>query len=765
MIMKIFCVKIRCGLAAGFFIRLFVILIFFLVIVTLPDLLQAKEDTAINHEINHELKINIDPENHHLDVQDTITIHKSHAGELEFFLHGGLNPLSPTTGVRIVREKEETGEVPVEFFKVKLPLHLKTFVLKYSGNIYHPIESFGKEQARGFKNTPGIISKEGVYLSGSSFWYPQFNNEMVTFNLEIELPSEWDAISQGERSFHRKEKEKTIVQWKSPEPQEEIFLVAGQFIEYTKQGRVTAMVFLRTPDKELANKYLNATVRYIAMYEKLIGPYPYKKFALVENFWETGFGMPSFTLLGSKIIRFPFIINTSYPHEILHNWWGNSVFPDPNSGNWSEGLTAYLSDHLIKEQQGKGIEYRQETLQKYADYVLGGRDFPLTEFRFRHSSPSEAIGYGKSLMFFHMLRLELGDKIFIAGLQDFYRENKFKFASFDDLRKSFEKVSKKDLKIEFDQWVKRTGAPKLRLSNVEVTPVRKSGQGVEFSNGVKKEIEEYVLTALIEQVQKEEAYYLRIPVAVTMEGQDKAYQTVMTMDKKRLELTIRLPLRPLRLDVDPEFDIFRRLDKEEIPPALSQALGAKKILIILPSSANRELLKAYQEFAKVISDSGPDAVEVRLDKEIEKLPSDSAVAILGWENRFLKNVLSAMSEYEVAIDKNEIIIGKTRTLREKHSVVLTERNPENKDMAFVLIATDLAKALPGLGRKLPHYNKYSYLIFEGDEPENVVKGRWPVLNSPMTAFLPDKDGKISRVEIGKLSAREPLIIIYSKNED
>ena len=70
------------------------------------------------------------------------------------------------------------------------------------------------------------------------------------------------------------------------------------------------------------------------MYRQLIGPYPYGKFALVENFWETGYGMASFTLLGPQVIRFPFILNSSYPHEILHNWWGNSVFVDYASGNW-----------------------------------------------------------------------------------------------------------------------------------------------------------------------------------------------------------------------------------------------------------------------------------------------------------------------------------------------------------------------------------------------------------------------------------------------
>ena len=128
------------------------------------------------------------------------------------------------------------------------------------------------------------------------------------------------------------------------------------------------------------------------MYRGLIGPYPYGKFALVENFWETGYGMPSFTLLGPQIIRFPFILSSSYPHEILHNWWGNSVFVDYETGNWCEGLTAYMADHLIQEQRGKGDEYRRDTLQKYRDYVRDGRDFPLTEFRSRHSAATEAVG-------------------------------------------------------------------------------------------------------------------------------------------------------------------------------------------------------------------------------------------------------------------------------------------------------------------------------------------------------------------------------------
>ncbi|HUO77302.1 MAG TPA: M1 family aminopeptidase, partial [Thermodesulfovibrionales bacterium] len=464
------------------------------------------------------------------------------------------------------------------------------------------------------------------------------------------------------------------------------------------------------------------------------------KFALVENFWETGFGMPSFTLLGPKIIRFPFIINSSYPHEILHNWWGNSVFPDSAKGNWSEGLTAYLSDHLIKEQQGSGVEYRETTLQKYADYVVAGRDFPLVDFRSRHSSPSEAVGYGKSLMFFHMLRRELGDRSFIAGLQDFYNKNKFSFASFDDLRTSFEKASGKNLKGEFEQWIERPGAPEIRLSDAKSRP---EGEG-------------YLLTAVLEQIQEGKGYRLAVPIVITMEAQEKAYETVVNMENRQLDLKISLPSRPLRIDVDPQFDLFRRLKRDEVPPAISQALGTKRMVVILPSSEKGHLLSAYRKLAKTLGSSGPDEVEVKLDTEMEKLPPDSAVTIMGWENRFLNSIVSALSPHEVAINQKGIRIEKTEIPRENHSVVLTVRNPQNKDLCWMFIASDKAEALRGLGRKLPHYHKYSYLGFEGDEPENIAKGRWPILDSPMTAIFSSKDGKLVKVGMGMLAPRKPL---------
>ena len=704
----------------------------------------AGETMRPNSRVSHDLRIVLVPGGHRFSAKDTITVPDSFQREFRFLLHRGLEPVSPTPGVTISRETNDQDKNIFEAFRVTLPTGQHTFEVSYQGSIHHPVESYGKEQARGVRETPGMISEEGVYLAGSSFWYPFIEVSLVSFKLQVELPSDWDAVSQGERTEHLKKGDRTLVHWESPEPQDEIFLVAARFTEYTRRtGPVSAMAFLRAPDEALANKYLEATTRYIAMYEKLIGPYPYKKFALVENFWETGFGMPSFTLLGPTVIRLPFIINSSYPHEILHNWWGNSVFPEYSSGNWSEGLTAYLSDHLIREQQGSAAEYRQTTLQKYADYVIGEREFPLTEFRSRHSTSSEAVGYGKALMFFHMLRHELGDMTFIAGLHDFYRRNKFRFASFDDLRKSFEGVSGKELASEFDQWVKRTGAPKIQLVSAKT---EKEGDG-------------YSLALAIEQVQADGKYLLRIPVAVTMEGEAKAWQTEAKVDQKRAELRFHLPSRPVRVDLDPEFDLFRRLDLGEIPPAISQALGAKKMLVILPASADDTMLKAYRNFSALLEKSGPDEVEVIPDTDIKEFPVDRSITVLGRENRFFDKGMTALAGYDVKAGQKNLCIGKTEIRNENHSVVLAGRNPDNREMAVMFIGTGLAEALPGLGRKLPHYHKYSYLVFEGGEPVNVVKGRWPVLDSPMTAFIAYEDGTLPKVEMGGLAQREPLAVL------
>jgi len=710
---------------------------------------------AISAPLHHTLEATLSPDQYTIVVQDTISGFDTTSGALEFTLHPALQLEILTPEARLTRlPGGDSDALPAlnldashadwnpRRYRVELPPDQQQLTLRYHGQIRHALAQQGEEYARGFRETRGTISTHGVFLSGHSYWYPHVDGEPLTFDLRLHLPQGWHGMTQGDRVERKPGTGNEQENWRCDTPQEEIYLIAGAFTEYrqTTDG-VLAMVLLREPDPALAQKYLDTTHDYIKLYSDLIGPYPYGKFAMVENFWETGYGMPSFTLLGRKVIRFPFILHSSYPHEILHNWWGNSVYIDYTGGNWAEGLTSYLADHLIKEQRGQGTGYRRTTLQKYTDYVRQQQDFPLTDFRARHSPTTEAVGYGKTLMLFHMLRQQLGDEAFVQGLRDLYSRYQFQVADYDAVQAVFTQAAEQPLDTFFEQWVERPGAPMLSVSQVSA----------------KAQDDGHILSAIIEQTQPDAPYALQVPVAVHLDGREQAWQTRVSLDGKRTPVEIHLPAAPLRLDIDPEFDVFRRLHREEIPPAISQVFGAERILIVLPAQAPAPLLDAYESLAQSWQQGRPEQIGITLDRDIEKLPRDRAIWLFGGRNRFRAQLTQAVAAYAFEDQGETIRIAGTELPSKTHSLVVLGRHPENPDQALGWLATNDAAALPGLGRKLPHYGRYSYLAFTGKEPANVLKGQWPVLNSPLSVPVSANHAAASDATRASLAPRTALV--------
>ena len=575
-------------------------------------------------------------------------------------------------------------------------------------------------------------------------WYPQFNGEFVNFTLTVKAPKNWRTISQGKKVYSEDGDNYHVDTWQEKNPQDDIYIVAANFQEYSQNiGHITAMAYLRNKDDELAARYLDITSQYLNMYEKLLGPYPYSKFAVVENFWETGYGMPSFTLLGPRVIRLPFILYTSYPHELLHNWWGNSVYVDYATGNWSEGLTSYLADHLLKEQRGQGFEYRRTILEDYVNYTQAAADFPLKNFISRYDKTTAAIGYGKTLMLFHMLRQMIGDQQFKQGLKTLYEENKFKKIGFVQIANTFSKVSNTNLNNYFSQWINRAGAPDLKLGSASSKLATKG---------------RYKLTIELQQLQQGDAYQLQIPVVITLLGQNIVQQEIIAMNNKKQTFEFELQAAPLRVDIDPRFDVFRKLSLSEIPPSLAKVFGAEKVLIVLPDKANEDFKQAYKMLAETFRSVQSGSTSIQFDNQLTSLPEDHAIWLLGQENKFRPLLIESIKKYGVKISNSDIQLGKELLSFDHHSVILSSSNPKNKDLGFALIAANESDAIQGLARKLPHYGKYSYLGFEGNAPTNIVKGQWLVSNSALSLQLTDQS-----VNMAELPVRKPLITMEDRH--
>lgn len=671
---------------------------------------------------HHDINVKIMPEKHFFKVLDEITFPEA-SENFVFYLHKNLSPEIFGAKARLISEKESgilikrAAEFPEKTKKIKI---------SYSGEINQEFRESAENYARSFSETRGVIGEKGVYLSAESGWYPESDDALHTFNIEYSIPKGYSCVSSG-----RKDKNK----WLSDKPLDSITISCAKFTEYSRKdaGR-TYYAFLINRNGALAAKYLSATKKWIRTYSELIGNYPYSKFALVENFWETGYGLPSFTLLGPTVIKLPFIINSSYPHEILHNWWGNGVFVDYEKGNWCEGLTVYLADYLIKEQEGKSGEYRMTALKKYADYVLQGKDFPLAQFKSRHSSASEAVGYGKSMMFFHMLRLKLGDGVFKNALKKFYSDYKFKFASFNDIKNVFEKVSGLDLGAFFRQWIERAGAPEISLESAEV----------------KKIGGKYVLDFSLAQ-KGDDLYDLDIPVSVLFDSH--VLQKNVKLGSREKKYSLEFENKPSELLIDPEFDVFRKIKPTETAPTLSKSLGAQKPLMILPFSGSEETAKKYKRFIAPWKKDPQNMPEIKMDAAVMGLPENRDVWILGKSNKFFNMAADGARNYDCVLNKEIFSCGKAETPVKENSVVVSLFNPGNKSysMTFVNLAESANENT--LSRKLPHYGKYSYLAFDPAGNLN-LKGVFETDSSPMRRVF-------SKGKELPLPEREPLAGRYS----
>jgi aminopeptidase N len=686
--------------------------------------------------LHHSLSISLFPTDNSLLAIDSIRVNRAYFedGQIRFLINKSLVVDDIASSIALARWHTEEDVDPVLFKDdpdsedVELIGRAKGIFIElaeadgapetidltiaYSGVLYDSLKAPPAAYARGFGETRGLIDERGIYLANGSLWYPFQFGTIFTFALQADVPYPWMTVSQGrltdEYTGWLHDEDRAFALWVEDNATPEFYLVGGDYYRHeTYHEGTRIMTYTYEQSDSLAQVYLNATKRYIAMYESLIGKYPFSKFALVENFWQTGYGMPSFTLLGSRVIRLPFIVHTSYGHEILHNWWGNSVYVDYEKGNWCEGLTTYGADYYYKEQMSsdEARDYRHHTLIAFTNYVTEGKDFPLTDFLERHDAASQSVGYGKSLMVYHMLRKMLGDSLFWACLREFYERWKFTLASWDQVEATFSDVSGTDLTWFFDQWLTRTGAPTVRLKAADY--IEEEGR--------------YLVGFTVEQ--DSPAFAIDLPVRVSTTHGD----TEATIRLSGLEdsFTIATGAEPIALSIDPDYDTFRKLYIEEIPLTLGALFGQDSVIVVIGSAEDDSTKAALRQVA--VTWGAGDRVFYEQDLDHNRLAGEH-VWLLGRGN-MVDRLMSLKGDQIKPTEAGVALAGQEFALA-GNTVVCAIRSPEEETLGIGLVLSEDTGSLLSLASRIPHYSKYSYLGFAGSRPE--LRGVWEERRSPLT---------------------------------
>ncbi len=669
----------------------------FLICLIMPLPAKAKENLP-----DYDLSVSIEPESGRIKGTAKITLYNAQETIVSM---GKLMVLSVLLNQVPYNPEMDGGQ-----FKISSPATLE---IQYEGDFARPLS--GSSQRHSGNSFDNLISSDGISLTHQ--WYPAIET-LARFRLEATVPPDFVAISEADEIMEKGTKTGKTYTFHFPHPLDGIHLAADRYvIVKDSYNDIGVFGYFIEEDLKLAETYINYAKQYLKMYEDLLGPYPFKRFSVVENCLPTGYSMPTFTLLGRAVVRLPFIVHTSLGHEVLHQWFGNLVFIKHDEGNWAEGLTTYLADHYYEEQKQKGWIYRKKILTNYKSYVTPSLRLPLRDFVQRADFASKAVGYGKCAMAFHMLKDVVGDDVFFDALRLFITDNKFEEASWSDIEYAFKKASGKDFDWFFAQWVDRADVPRFEIKDSRV--IYKQGEP----------------TVLFKIEQDSDAdsrpYAFDIKLVITTEEGDITKTVHISKQVETFE--IQVPATPETITFDPDYDLMRTLSEDEYSPVLSRLMGAENGIVVV-GKKDRGL---YSSLINMFEDRG---FSVKSEDEVKDREIASfSLLLIGKNNSIVKRLFGDSripTPTESLPDQNSKIKGVGFSLSIKKHPFSPSRVV---GIAFGTSKDEVSGATP----KLRHYGRYSSVGFNRGKnvekrTDSTTRGIKRDLRHPVRGIRPSK---------------------------
>lgn len=639
------------------------------------------------NDVEYDITVKIDPVNRTLEGKSLVTVHRPR--ELQLLLGAGYEVTQAEFNDGPLGIGREQSNLPHVW---NIPFHFRQqiqFLIQWKG-VLAPLDT-ALDHRQTLARPVAVSGVGGTFLPDSSDWYPRIAGQMARYKVSIELPTGQKGLVAGRLIEESDSEQGYRATFEFSQPAEGIDLMAGPYVIDTlmhhniKQKPVQLRTYFHPQISQLSKDYLDAVKGYLDRYESEIGEYPYSEFSVVSSPTPTGFGMPTLTYLGVDVLQLPFIRSTSLGHEVLHNWWGNGVYPDYKSGNWSEGLTTFMADYAYKEQESEAAarEMRLGWLRDFAA-LQPGQDAPLTAFTSRTHGASKIVGYNKAAMFFFMLRDHLGEAIFQRALQGLWATRRFQITSWKEVQKIFELVSGQSLEPFFTQWLTRSGAPAIEIAEVKNSA---ADSGYQLSITLK---------------QAEPAYQLQVPVAIETQQGSAVHR--LDLQQAQQTFTLKLAHKPLAVSLDPDLRLFRQLASGEAPPILRE---------VMVNAATQTVLLSAQAEARKIAETLAAKLQ---DRKLETIAPDDPLPAAP------TLVIGLQAEVDAWLAAKQLPARPDETGKKGSAQVWTVTRSEGASLA--IISAQDAASLEALIRPLPHYGRQSYLVFDGRQA--IEKGGWPM---------------------------------------
>jgi uncharacterized iron-regulated protein len=485
------------------------------------------------------------------------------------------------------------------------------------------------------------IESETIYLFGD--WYPKIA-PYCSYTLSTNLKKDYHTISSALK-----------------QKVEHLYIVSSNRLKkYTKNiDGIEVSLYFSQKNKNLQNIYMKKIAEYLTLYKQQIAEYPYSKFSVVQSVESVGYAMPSFTLVGDRLLQKDYLLNISLGHEILHQYFGSAIFNDHQKGNWTEGLVTYLADHQYQKNQHSYIEYKKSLLNDYFKETKKA-EFAISKFVYKKDEVSAKIGYQKLAFVFHMIENRLGKKSFATLIKKFYKQNRFTEVNMKELKEFFVKNSILQNKF-FDDWIDSTKYVDLKIKKLDSFYSKKG------------------FTVFFRVSQKFSDLSFMLPVVVeTEEGNKKLYTKI---DKQNQIIKFVLPSEPKSIWFDREYELFRKLTNKESYPSISKLFSSDSLILVSNSGRVDKQIKRVFKNAKII----------KADDFRYKSAKSSDVIFVGRENKIFK------------------LLYPIQNLEKRYAFLKLLKHPYSSNRVMAVLARGKNSSRLSI---LKYYKKYSEIVLK-----------------------------------------------------
>ncbi len=382
-----------------------------------------------------------------------------------------------------------------------------------------------------------------IWTQGESedtrYYLPTYDypNDRLTTETILTVPADWLTVSNGKLiSVTDAGGGLKTWTWRESQPSSTylITVVAGEFAEAKDSWRNIPVTYYAPKDRadRLAVNY-GRTPAMIDLFSRKLGvDYPWEKYAqsMVDDFVVGGMENSSATTNTSSSLRHPKLVpellddeDPLISHELAHQWFGDLVTCKDWGHVWlNEGFATFMESVWTAAHFGKdAADYnRWETSRRWFS-MTGLYAKPIVRHDFDDSSEFDANAYDKAGWVLYMLRHQLGEDAFYAGLKHYLEVNRGKNVVTADLTKAIEEATHTNVDRFFSQWIYGAGAPKLEVSYTY--------------DETKKQV---ALT--VKQTQKREGYvgFFHLPVEVEIANASgpKLYNIIVSKESESFSL-------------------------------------------------------------------------------------------------------------------------------------------------------------------------------------------------------------------------------------